>query len=263
MLLPDYLYYKNTKGWTLSNDKNIGKEWFDMKSITKMFLLFVLIDLKIKSRSRVTKYLPNYPHKNIKIIDIINHTSGLQNDWGGSELQKNYFRSKNIYQFTLKLDQIPENYGKFMYNNYAYNILALIVKKVTKKHWHEYLPKLFPGAKFQIHKQRGIPFAAHSLFIRKSDIPIISKIVVAKKYHALISKKKLMPRIQKHYQEIFPGWSGHSGSGGQDLMFNDKQILWILSYDNPDLHKRGLSDDQIKNIVSDIIRFEHDYPTTR
>lgn len=246
----DFLYYLGPDKQT-KYDKYPNKEWFDLKSITKLFLLFVLIDQGIKPSDKIIKYFPDYPYSKITVKDIINHKSGLQNDWTGSSLQRKYFQSDDIYRFTLKLKMIPANYGKYIYNNYTYNILAAIIKKETGKHWNDLLTQIFTKAKFKIHKINGLPFASHSLFIRKKDVPSISKEILNRKYHDIIISKRLIPDTQKHYRKLVPGviFSGHSGSGGQDVIFNNDDIFWALSYDNPDLHSRGLNDDEVKHYL--------------
>lgn len=250
---PDYLYYQ--KGdYKIKKDKYPKKTWFDMKSITKLFLLFVILDMKLDLHSCIQEYFKEFPYKNIKIIDIINHTSGLDNTWmingKSSDLQKEYYKSKNIYEFSLtKLKQnLP--YGKFNYNNYTYDILAAIIYKISGKYWISSLEKFFPNCRFKIHKQHKIPFSSYSLFIRKQDIQQISNIILNKKYHTQIIKKKIIPHVQKFYLKL--NFTGHDGSGGQDLMFNNKEIFWILSYDNPDLHKRGLNENEFYHILNKI-----------
>jgi len=260
----DYMYYFSVGTKSIIHDSYINKSKFDLKSITKIFLIFVLIYLKIDFNSYITSYFHNYKHK-IKIIDIVNHTSGLVNDWMifdeikkqwiQSDLIKKYFSSKNIYKFALNLDIIKSDYGKFKYNNYSYNILAAIVLKITGKTWINTLSKIFPLAKFSTHKAYNkLPFTSHSLFIYKKDIPYISNIILKLKFHSKLNKYKLIPRTLGHYKKIIKGiiFSGHDGSGGQYLVFNNNEIFWSLAYDNPDIHTRGLSWDEMVKTLKNI-----------
>lgn len=253
--LPDYFYFTNGK-IVVEEDKYKSKQWFDLKSITKLFFIFVLLDLNINLHAKVVDFIPSYQYKNIKLIDILNHTSGLENTWmvngKSSALQQRYYSSHDIYSFALKLRQIPEQIGKYNYNNYSYNILALIVYEKTGKTWEKHLKNIFGSeAQFKTYKQYGLPYVAHSLFIRKDDIPMLSKIIIKRRFHSLILKHRLIPHTQKYYMNIVKGvkLTGHDGSGGQDLFFNDSQIFWVLSYGNPDIHSRGLTSDETKKIA--------------
>lgn len=86
-MVPDVLFYYNDK-----SNKSIQKlqkkhktNKIDLKSITKLFVIFVFICLQrngsIQFNDPIIKYLPKFKYPQIRIIDIINHTCGLQNDW--------------------------------------------------------------------------------------------------------------------------------------------------------------------------------------
>lgn len=99
-----------------------------MNSITKYFVILAieyLINKKIINyNDPVVKYYKKYKYDKIRIIDIIKHKSGIVNDWYVHNIKNNkwiksetvamYLKADDIYDFTLKLDVIPQNYGKIM-----------------------------------------------------------------------------------------------------------------------------------------------------
>lgn len=263
MKAPDILFYYNSiKNKCIINTKKKYKtNKIDLKSITKLFVIFVLIwmyhNKLIQFTDPIVKYLPKFKYSKIRIIDIINHTCGLQNDWfeknikgqfQPTPLAKKYFKSRNIYEFSAyKLKMIPDDYGVFKYNNYTYDILGLLIFKLTNRNYLQLLQKIFPKAKFSArYAADKIPFMSHSLFIRYKDLSYISKKIIEYDFYSDIMKHRLAEHVVAWYQtnvDKSENWIGHSGSGGQLLLFNINSVFISFSYGNSDKHTRGLSEE--------------------
>lgn len=123
---------------------------FYIASSTKSFtgLLASLLDAEeiIKLDDPLTKYFPNtdFPEDlkagEIKIRDLITHTTGLEND----PLSFRVAFSGN-HDFPSRLELMNDcrtnkaGKGTFSYTNTGYNIYAIIVEKVTGKSWKDHL----------------------------------------------------------------------------------------------------------------------------
>lgn len=271
-MLPDVCFYYDGKSHQKLKKKNKTPS-IELKSITKLFVIFVLIWLYrkglIKFTDPVSKYLPKFKHKKVKIIDIINHTSGLQNDWfrenpktkkfEPTPLAKKYFKAKNIYEFSMKLKMVPKDYGKFKYNNYGYDVLGALIMKLTGKTHVQLLRKIFPEAKFKSRYAAGkLPFTTHSLFIYTRDFDYLAKKIIEYDFYTDILKHHLAKHIVEGYlkdiSNVLPKekWIGHSGSGGQLLLISPTEVFMSFSYGNSDLHKRGLSEEDSYKLLKKI-----------
>ena len=128
-------------------------------SSTKSFtaLLAALLDDEgvIKFNDPLTKYFPNIqfdPALNahqIKIEDLITHTSGLSND---PISYRSAYSGDHDLEALIGLLKFSEpnkaGQGNFQYTNVGYNIYTLIVEKVTGKTWQQLLQeKIFTPLK--------------------------------------------------------------------------------------------------------------------
>lgn len=111
-------------------------------SITKVLTGLAILKLaeydKLDLNDNVDEYLDNFPYKEVKIEDLLNHRSGLPNYLHLSD-DKNYWdNSKKITNqdvldiLTHKQPEALSKPGKsFSYNNTNFVILALIIEKIT------------------------------------------------------------------------------------------------------------------------------------
>lgn len=122
---------------------------FQIGSNTKQFVAVSLLKLqeegKISLDDEVTKYLPEYPVlKNIKIRDILNHTSGIANYTD----QKKFWEMVD-YDKTLSLDNLIEFATSFPfdfeprtnwnYSNSNYIVAGKILEVVSLERWDQYI----------------------------------------------------------------------------------------------------------------------------
>ena len=129
------IYYLNT----IDNDKLDEFSEFPIGSVTKLFTILSLLILhenkKINIYNNIGKYIDNDEIKHLKIIDIINHTSGLKNLWdgatyGSSKIKYNtateiYNKWNNNKLLDINMD------GKYSYSNMGYIILGVIIEKIS------------------------------------------------------------------------------------------------------------------------------------
>lgn len=116
---------------------------FLIGSITKLFTIIMILILqdneKINLNDYVSKYFVN-PHpdlKNIKIIELINHTSGLKlmaNNFDKFDRIKKYktaMEMVNTFLNDFESSIIVHEKGRFNYSNIGYCILASIIETIT------------------------------------------------------------------------------------------------------------------------------------
>ena len=129
------IYYLNN----IDNNKLDIFSEFPIGSITKLFTILSLLILhqknKINIYKNIGKYIDNNEIKNLKIIDIINHTSGLKNFWDGAiygSSKIKYDTATQIYNKWNNNKLIDINMsGKYFYSNIGYAILGVLIEKVS------------------------------------------------------------------------------------------------------------------------------------
>lgn len=123
---------------------------FYIASSTKSFtaLLASLMDQEgiIKLDDPLSKYFPevdfpkSVPADQIKIRDLMTHTSGIDNTPIGFRVA---YTGNHDFPTRLKLMNYCQanevGHGNFSYTNVGYNIYAIILEKVTGKNWRDHL----------------------------------------------------------------------------------------------------------------------------
>lgn len=116
---------------------------FEAGSVSKQFtaasVLLLAEQRKLALTDEVRKYIPELPDYGtpITIDELLSHTSGLR-DWGEVEAMAGWPRGSRIYTLDDALDvavrQKSLNYkpgSAYSYTNTGYNLLAIIVKRVS------------------------------------------------------------------------------------------------------------------------------------
>lgn len=117
---------------------------FDIASVSKQFAAYAVSELvqqkKISLKDDIRKYIPEVPQfgKTITIDHLVHHTSGLR-DWTET-LAVAGWRGEEVYSMAdimrmLKRQQdldFPPG-TKYQYSNTGYNLLAVLVERVTGK----------------------------------------------------------------------------------------------------------------------------------
>ena len=134
------LMYTNKKLYVINDidddviDENTG---FTLGSVSKVFTAIValLLDQEgiLSLEDPVDKYLPSKKLKGIKIIDLVNHKSGLK---GNSVImmegfEKEFKNALELFKFFEKEKINTGEYGKYSYSNIGYQTLSAVIEKAT------------------------------------------------------------------------------------------------------------------------------------
>ena len=144
-----------SKGFGLSNldynIKNSDSTIFSIASISKQFTaaaIWALVnDGKISLDDDIRMYLREFPEHNetIKIRHLLNHTSGITNYQtsmylSGFDYDKEYYDNNTILQLASRQKELNSLPGeKVAYSNTSYNLLALIIERISGKNLNDYL----------------------------------------------------------------------------------------------------------------------------
>ena len=144
-----------SKGFGLSNldynIKNSDSTIFSIASISKQFTasaIWALVnDGKISLDDDIRMYLTEFPeHKEtIKIRHLLNHTSGITNYQtlmylSGFDYDKEYYDNNTVLQLSCRQKELNSLPGeKVAYSNTSYNLLALIIERISGKNLNDYL----------------------------------------------------------------------------------------------------------------------------
>lgn len=204
------------------NVKNSDSTVFSLASIAKQFTAacaWALIkENKLSLDDDIRTFLPELPEKKeiIKIRHLLNHTSGFR-DYNSSmylagfDYDKEYYDNQTVYTIACKQKKMTNLPGeKVLYGNTSYNLLTLIIERISKKNLHEFAKeKLF------------IPLGMQNTLVRIENNTIIKNKAVG--YQKTKDSFIQLPRIQTSYG------AGSMGSTVKDM------ALWInmLNGDNP------------------------------
>ncbi|MFT3935731.1 MAG: serine hydrolase [Chitinophagaceae bacterium] len=173
--------YANFKTGVLNNI-NSG---FSLASISKVFTSTAILQLKEKGKLAlndfVIKYFPDFPYPEITIRHLLTHTSGLPEiDIFRQEVKENPNKVfyNNDFLPTLKKVKRPLAFkpnDKYQYTNANYILLALLVEKISKLSFQEYLQKnVFNPAKMtNTYFQKDVSQAGNKNRVIDYDYPFL------------------------------------------------------------------------------------------
>lgn len=129
------------------------KTSFNIGSISKTFVASAILHLasegKLSLDDDIYKYFPDFKNKEIakkiKIYHLLTHTSGLPDSRKIAEDSAFYLTAKDAENFApiKQTDTLNFEPGEqFEYSNPAFNGLALIIEKITKMKWQDYVKSL-------------------------------------------------------------------------------------------------------------------------
>lgn len=125
---------------------------FDIASVSKQFTGYAISTLlqqgKISEKDDIHKYLPDVPQYagKITIHNLIHHTSGIR-DWpmslniAGWRWDEDFLFEDIMRMVKHQKDLDFEPGSKFSYSNTGYNLLAVIVEKVTGEPFPQWIKK--------------------------------------------------------------------------------------------------------------------------
>ncbi|WP_439698924.1 serine hydrolase [Mucilaginibacter sp. AW1-7] len=149
------IIYKRSFGYADINRKilNDDQSEFELASVSKTLTATAVLQLMQKNKVGLNdpykKYFPAFPYPSITIRNLLSHTSGLPRD------KENIFDTvlkacpddkfsyhdilATIEKYHPPLSYIPGE--KWTYSNINYNLLALLVEKVTNMPFDKYMKK--------------------------------------------------------------------------------------------------------------------------
>lgn len=170
-----HVVYEKSFGYAdFSNKKNnTAQSSFPIASITKTITSTAILQLKqqgkLKIEDRVSKYLSDFPYPEVTIRQLLSHTSGLPiyDTLFFSLIAKHpdtVFTNKDIIPTCIsqKTPLVFKPAEDFSYNNVNYNILALIVEKISGLSFGAYLQA-------NIFDPAGMTNTSLSKFLKRED----------------------------------------------------------------------------------------------
>jgi len=160
----------------------------EMASVSKQFTALAILSLvndgKISLSDTVYKYLPIKSFEKVTIKQLINHTSGLEDaetafetEWDASKIATN----DAILKWYAAQNRTKNRSGQvFEYNNGAYEILPLLVEKVSGENYEAYIKeKVFKKAEMQrtiaFNLNHPVPIDEQAFYYHKDSLGIWNK----------------------------------------------------------------------------------------
>ena len=140
--------YKNP----IKKEKLITHSSFELASVSKQFTAASILKLeemgKIELDQPLSKYFPDFKFKNIRIQDLLKHSTGLwdymyltEAYWEKTEAPNNKDVIELINAHQPRLSFSPGR--RFDYNNSNYAILVALVEKISNQSFDEFLQENF------------------------------------------------------------------------------------------------------------------------
>lgn len=181
------IIYENAFGLAdmQTKEKITTNTLFNLGSISKTVVAYGILKLasekKLSLDDPILKYFPDFKNKKIakqvRIIHLLSHTSGLPDSRKVNEEHEFYLTAKDEENFAplkqiRKLEFAPGS--KYHYSNPAFNGLALIIEKVSGVKWQQFIAdNIFkPSGMFTstitdgLHPQTGV---SHGYVRNKSN----------------------------------------------------------------------------------------------
>ncbi len=122
---------------------------FRLASITKQFTATAIMLLERQGKLRlddsITTYLPDYPTHNrtVTITHLLNHTSGIKSytslDNFIKDISKKDLSPDDLLAYFKDLPLEFEPGTRFLYNNSGYHLLGLIIEKIAKMSYEQFI----------------------------------------------------------------------------------------------------------------------------
>lgn len=219
--------YKKSHGYAnLENTIEINsKTAFYIASLSKSFTAAAIMLLhekgKLSLSDKIREYFTDLPDycEDIKIINLVRHTSGLKdyfNSYFESKKNINFITNTDIYNFILQETSLNFPVGdKFEYSNTGYVLLSLLIEKVSRQSFSEFLNENF-----------FIPLGMKNTYVFTEDKPII-------------------PNRAYGYEQIKDNFFCYdyyvltTGDGGIYSCIDDL-ILWVQAFDNESIFTKQM-----------------------
>ena len=151
------------------------------KPITAMAVLKLVEAKKISLEQKIKSIFPSFPYPDVTIQHLLTHRSGLpkyehfleEND---IKPKNKFFTNQEIFDLVAKHkpELARQTYTGFMYNNFNYAILALIIEKFTGKTYPEAMKEMvFAPLKMKntfVFEEKHINSASQSFYQRSTRL---------------------------------------------------------------------------------------------
>ncbi len=132
-----------------TNDVLTDSSMFQLASVSKVITATAVLMLHERELIDLNKpfsfYFPDFPYENVTVKQLLNHRSGLANYIYvlNSEIYQPNYKMNNDEMYTYFITKNPKPYLKpntrFNYCNTNYALLALLIEKVSKKSYSEFI----------------------------------------------------------------------------------------------------------------------------
>lgn len=219
--------YKKSFGYAdipnkiLNNDHSVMELGSISKALTSTAILQLVQKNKIGLDDPYKKYFPGFPYSDITIHNLLSHTSGLPRD--RSDIFDTLRKIQPERKFSYH-DILPtlEKYGKplaskpgdqYAYSNIGYNLLALLIEKVTNLPFNVYMKKYI-----------FIPAGMNDTFVQTLADPPNSNLVKGYAFdkHYNTELKQMDPDWEKGYTLFIGG--GYVFSTTTDMLKFDQAL---------------------------------------
>jgi len=151
------------------------------KPITAMAVLKLVEAKKISLEQKVKSIFPNFPYPDVTIQHLLTHRSGLSKyehflEENDIKPKNQYFTNQEIFDLVAKHkpELARQTDTGFMYNNFNYAILALIIEKITGQTYPEAMKEMvFAPLKMKntfVFEEKHINSASQSFYQRSSKL---------------------------------------------------------------------------------------------
>lgn len=113
------------------------------KSMTATAIMQLVNDKKVKLKSPLQVYLPNYPTTDegpIRIQHLLTHTSGIRHYNGTENRPTNHYPTLTAALDVFKNDRVPFEPGtRYRYTTYGYTVLGAVIESVSGQSYGDYM----------------------------------------------------------------------------------------------------------------------------
>lgn len=161
--------YADKEGKQLNSDSSV----FQLASISKTFVAIAVLQLKEKGvihlDDRFIKYFPDFPYPAVTLRQMLSHTSGLPDYSVFKEMVTQYpdrvCTNEDIIP-QMRAQKMPLLFtpgDKWSYCNLNFDLLVLLVEKITKRRFEDYIKKniLVPAGMNHTYIKTPLINAAH------------------------------------------------------------------------------------------------------
>lgn len=148
----DKIIYQKAFGYSNYDRKEllVNNSMFELASITKQFVALAIFQLKEQGKlllsDTLRKFIPELPYYNITLYQMLSHTSGLPDymevfdeKYGKSKIANNKDAIDFLIQQKLAFSFNPGE--RTEYSNLGYELLAVVVDRVSGQSFPEYIQK--------------------------------------------------------------------------------------------------------------------------